>query len=80
MERVAPAEGSALRRAARSARDLDQRVGGPPLPSAVLLRGMVFWSRLHGLVSLELDRHITSMRPDPGLLYRAEIAELGAET
>jgi AcrR family transcriptional regulator len=57
-----------------------QRVGGPQLPSAVLLRGVLFWSRLHGLVSLELDRHLASMQLDAELLYRAELAELGGQT
>jgi AcrR family transcriptional regulator len=57
-----------------------RRVGGQELPPAILLRGVVFWSRLHGLVSLELDRHLASMQLDPDLLYRAELAELGAQT
>jgi len=57
-----------------------QRVGGQRLPPAVLLRGVVFWSRLHGLISLELDHHLASMQLDPELLYRAELAELGGET
>jgi AcrR family transcriptional regulator len=57
-----------------------ERVGGQPLPASVLLRGVVFWSRLHGLVSLELDRHLASMQLDPELLYRAELAELGGQT
>jgi AcrR family transcriptional regulator len=56
-----------------------KRVGGQRLSPAVLLRGVVFWSRLHGLVSLELDHHLASMQLDPELLYRAELAELGAE-
>jgi AcrR family transcriptional regulator len=57
-----------------------ERVGGQQLPPAILLRGVIFWSRLHGLVSLELDRHLASMQLDPELLYRAELAELGGET
>jgi AcrR family transcriptional regulator len=57
-----------------------QRVGGQQRPPAILLRGVVFWSRLHGLISLELDRHLASMQLDPELLYRAELAELGGET
>jgi AcrR family transcriptional regulator len=57
-----------------------ERVGGQQLPPAVLLRGVIFWSRLHGLVSLELDRHLASMQLNPELLYRTELAELGAET
>jgi hypothetical protein len=56
-----------------------KRVGGAELPPAILWRGVAFWSRLHGLVSLELDHHLASMQLDPELLYRAELAELGAE-
>jgi AcrR family transcriptional regulator len=60
--------------------DWTERVGGKQLQPAILLRGVVFWSRLHGLVSLELDRHLASMQLDPELLYRAELAELGGQT
>ena len=56
-----------------------ERVGGRPRPPAVLLRGVVFWSRLHGLISLELDHHLASMQLDPELVYVAELAELGAK-
>lgn len=56
-----------------------QRVGGQQLAPAILLRGVLYWSRLHGLVSLELDRHLASMQLDPELLYRAELAELGGQ-
>jgi AcrR family transcriptional regulator len=56
-----------------------ERVGGPPRPPAVLLRGVIFWSRLHGLISLELDGHLASMELDAELLYRAELAELGGQ-
>jgi AcrR family transcriptional regulator len=54
-----------------------ERVGGHPRPPGVLLRGVLFWSRLHGLISLELDHHLASMQLAPELLYRAELAELG---
>jgi AcrR family transcriptional regulator len=57
-----------------------QRVGGRQLAPGLLLRGVIFWSRLHGLVSLELDRHLASMQLDPELLYRTELAELGGQT
>lgn len=53
------------------------RVGGRKRPSGTLLRGVLFWSRLHGLVSLELDGHLASMQLDAELLYRFELAELG---
>jgi AcrR family transcriptional regulator len=55
-----------------------ERVGGPPRPPGVLLRGVLLWSRLHGLISLELDHHLASMQLAPELLFRAELAELGA--
>jgi AcrR family transcriptional regulator len=58
----------------------NQRVGGKRLPPALLLRAVIFWSRLHGLVSLELDRHLASMQLDPELLYRTELAALGGQT
>jgi hypothetical protein len=57
-----------------------QRVGGPHLTPAILRRGVVFWSRLHGLLSLELDRQLASMQLDPEPLYRAELAQLGGQT
>jgi AcrR family transcriptional regulator len=57
-----------------------RRVGGEELAPATLLRGVIFWSRLHGLISLELDHHLASMHLDPELLYRAELAELGGHT
>jgi AcrR family transcriptional regulator len=57
-----------------------ERVGGHQRSPAVLLRGVVFWSRLHGLISLELERHLASMQLDPELLYRVELAELVGET
>lgn len=57
-----------------------ERRRGQQRPPAVLLRGVFFLSRLHGLISLELDRHLASMQLDPELLYRAELADLGGET
>jgi WHG domain-containing protein len=52
------------------------RSGGAALPPAVLHRGIVCWSRLHGLLMLELDGHVGSMGLDPALLYRAEVDAL----
>jgi AcrR family transcriptional regulator len=57
-----------------------RRVGGQQLRPAILMSGVIFWSRVHGLISLELDRHLASMQLDPELLYRAELAALGAQT
>jgi hypothetical protein len=43
------------------------------LPAAVAHFGLVWWSRLHGLISLEPDQHMVAAGVDPALLYRAEI-------
>jgi AcrR family transcriptional regulator len=53
------------------------RVGGRPRRAAILLRGVIYWSRLHGLISLELDGHLASMQLNADDLYRSELAELG---
>lgn len=53
----------------------DQR----PLPTGVLHFGLVWWSRLHGLISLELGQHLVAAGVDTALLYRTEIeAMLGS--
>ena len=46
------------------------------LPVAVLHLGLVWWSRLHGLVSLELGQHLSATGVQPDLLYRAETEAL----
>jgi AcrR family transcriptional regulator len=40
---------------------------------ATLHRALVLWTRLHGVLSLELAGHFTGMGFDPGLLYAAEV-------
>jgi AcrR family transcriptional regulator len=52
------------------------RGGGGDLAPAVLHRGVVCWSRLHGLLMLELDGHLASTGLDPALLYRFEVDAL----
>ena len=49
----------------------DQAVSGP-----VLRRGLIWWARLHGLISLEVEGHFQSMGFDPALLYDAEVDAL----
>ncbi|MER6530139.1 TetR/AcrR family transcriptional regulator [Streptomyces sp. NPDC001508] len=49
---------------------------GHPAPSAALHRALSFWTRLHGLLSLELAGHFTGMRFDPAQLYAAELDDL----
>jgi AcrR family transcriptional regulator len=43
-----------------------------PAPAAALRRALTFWTRLHGVVSLEVAGHFTGMNFDPALLYAAE--------
>jgi AcrR family transcriptional regulator len=50
--------------------------GDHPAPPAVLHRALSFWTRLHGVLSLELAGHFAGMEFDPGLLADAEIAAL----
>ena len=39
----------------------------------MLYLGLVWWSRLHGLISLELAGHLAATGIDPALLYQAEV-------
>lgn len=47
--------------------------GGHPADPAALHRALSFWTRLHGVLSLELAGHFTGMGFDPALLYAAEL-------
>ncbi|MFJ1753843.1 TetR/AcrR family transcriptional regulator [Kitasatospora sp. NPDC088134] len=50
---------------------------GPRRASAhELRRALAFWTRLHGVLSLELAGHFTGMGLDPELLYTAEAEAL----
>ncbi|MEW2529722.1 TetR/AcrR family transcriptional regulator [Streptomyces sp. NPDC047071] len=50
--------------------------GDHPAPPAVLHRALSFWSRLHGVLSLELAGHFTGMGFDPALFFAAELDDL----
>ncbi|MFD5757898.1 TetR-like C-terminal domain-containing protein, partial [Streptomyces sp. NPDC127044] len=50
--------------------------GAPPAPPATLHRALAFWTRLHGVLSLELAGHFTGMGFDPERFYEAELADL----
>ncbi|MEU3459361.1 TetR/AcrR family transcriptional regulator [Streptomyces sp. NPDC006733] len=56
--------------------DHRQWAEGHPAPAAALHRALAFWSRLHGVLSLELAGHFTGMGFDPALLYEAELDDL----
>lgn len=49
---------------------------GPPLPPSILLAGLLTWSRLHGLVMLEIDGFYEQIQIDPVHLYRTEVDRL----
>ncbi|MEU5623563.1 TetR/AcrR family transcriptional regulator [Streptomyces tendae] len=53
-----------------------QWAGDRPAPSAALHRALSFWSRLHGVLSLELAGQFTGMGFDPALLFAAELEDL----
>jgi hypothetical protein len=41
-----------------------------------LYLGLLAWTRLHGLISLELGHHLEATSVDPALLYDAEVQSL----
>ena len=49
-----------------------QWAAGHPAPASALRRALTFWTRLHGVVSLEVAGHFTGMNFDPALLYAEE--------
>ncbi|GAA3363069.1 TetR/AcrR family transcriptional regulator [Saccharopolyspora gregorii] len=52
---------------------------GEQLPPAALRRGAVAWTRLHGVLSLEVQGQFAGTGIDPELLFRAELDALLAE-
>ncbi|MEV6335400.1 TetR-like C-terminal domain-containing protein [Nocardia vinacea] len=46
------------------------------VPTATLHRAVSFWTRLHGVLSLELAGHFTGMEFDPALLFADELDTL----
>ncbi|MEV6230427.1 TetR/AcrR family transcriptional regulator [Saccharopolyspora shandongensis] len=65
-----PAERTAFDRQLTAWRE---RRGGSPLPPAVLQRALLAWSRMHGLISLEVEGQFGGMLVDPEPLFRAEL-------
>ncbi|MFI6585092.1 TetR/AcrR family transcriptional regulator [Embleya sp. NPDC050493] len=53
--------------------------GDNPAPATVLHRALSFWTRLHGVLSLELAGHFNGMGFDPAVLFAAELADLLAD-
>ncbi|WP_030768696.1 MULTISPECIES: TetR/AcrR family transcriptional regulator [unclassified Streptomyces] len=48
----------------------------PDATPAELRQALAFWSRLHGVLSLELAGHFTGMGLDPALFFQAEVDSL----
>ncbi len=48
----------------------------PDLSAGQFYLGLLTWTRLHGLISLELGHHLASTGVDPALLYEAEVQSL----
>ncbi|MFG2503800.1 TetR/AcrR family transcriptional regulator [Streptomyces sp. NPDC048441] len=60
--------------------DHRQWAGDHPAPPATLRSALTFWTRLHGVLSLELAGHFTGMGFDPALLFAAELEEFSPST
>jgi AcrR family transcriptional regulator len=54
------------------------RTYGPGVDAGIALRAIIIWSRLHGLVGLEIAGNFASMNIDPGHLFEAELVTLTA--
>ncbi|MEV0522654.1 TetR/AcrR family transcriptional regulator [Streptomyces sp. NPDC050439] len=52
---------------------------GHPAPPAALHRAVSFWTRMHGVLSLELSGHFSGMGFDPAELFAAELDDLLTE-
>ncbi|MET8567543.1 TetR/AcrR family transcriptional regulator [Streptomyces sp. NPDC004783] len=55
-----------------------QWAGDHPAPPAALRSALHFWTRLHGILSLELAGHFAGMGFDPAELYENELRHLRA--
>jgi len=51
---------------------------GLDIDPAIALRGVLIWSRVHGLVSLEIAGNFGSMGVDPGQVFETQLATLTA--
>lgn len=71
-----PADAGLTRALEKQIRTWAQRSRTPDLPTGTLYLGLSCWSRLHGLISLELGHHLHATGIDPRLLYQAEIRAL----
>jgi AcrR family transcriptional regulator len=52
------------------------RIGAPPLPGRLLRYTVTTWTRLHGVVSLEIAGHFDPALPDGKLFFQAELDDI----
>lgn len=50
--------------------------GLPDLSSGWLRQGILGWTRLHGILSLELEGHFAFGLPDPAIIFDSEVEDL----
>ncbi len=53
-----------------------ERVGAPALPGRLLRFTITVWTRLHGVMSLEIAGHFDPVLPDGALIYEAELDDI----
>jgi AcrR family transcriptional regulator len=53
--------------------------GGNVFPGRLIRHAIVGWTRLHGVLSLELEGHFAFGLPDPALIYDSEVEALAQE-
>jgi len=57
----------------------EARSGRDGLPAATLWLGILTWTRLHGVLSLEIEGVFEAMGLDPALIFAAEVEQLIAQ-
>jgi AcrR family transcriptional regulator len=73
---AAPVTAGAAAELDRAIRVWSEGPGFADVPPVVLTAAVMSWTRLHGIISLELGGHLDAAGLDAGLLYGAEIAAI----
>jgi AcrR family transcriptional regulator len=60
----------------RELREWAERSGTTQVSTRVLEWGLVTWTRLHGMMSLELGGHLAATGVDPALIFRSEVQRI----
>jgi hypothetical protein len=56
-----------------------EEAGLPPMPGSLVRQVLTGWTRLHGVISSEIEGHFGMGLPDPARLYEAEVDALVRE-